>query len=151
MKRFPVLAAWSACSLFLAGCGGGGDSLKVPPLHPVSGTVKLDGKPLPGASVTFLPVGESKVQVASGVTDDAGHFTVAYVNGEPGAAEGEYKVLISKMMLPDGKPLAPGMMAATAGARDIIPMKYKNPDDLINKIMVSAGGKSDLVFELKSK
>lgn len=138
-------------AIVVSGCGGSGDALKVPPLQPVSGTIMLDGKPLPGASVTFLPVGDTKGQVSSGNTDDSGKFTVNYVNGQPGVPEGEYKVLVSKLVQRDGKPLEPGMSAAMVGAIDMIPTKYKNPDDLVNRIAVTSGGKKDLVFELKSK
>jgi len=37
------------CTLFVSGCGQSG-----PPLGFVAGTVKLDGKPVPGALVTFI-------------------------------------------------------------------------------------------------
>lgn len=111
----------------------------------------LDGKPLAGASVTFMPVEGTKGQVSTGVTGADGKFTVQYTNGQPGVPQGDYKVLVSKMVQRDGKPLEAGMSAAMVGAIDLIPMKYKNPDDLINRIAVGSGGKQDLVFELKSK
>lgn len=135
---------------WLAGCGGGGDTLKVPPLLAVSGKVTLDGQPLPSASVMFLPKPGTKGQGAAASTGEDGSFTLKYNNGEPGCPAGEYVVLISKLQTKDGKPIPAGQTAADADAVDIIPARYKDPDAPTNSISVT-GAKSDLVFELKSK
>lgn len=62
--------------------------------YPVKGVVKLDGAPVAGATVTFLPDGE-KGQPASGMTDSQGNFTLS-TNNVDGAMAGNYKVTISK-------------------------------------------------------
>ncbi len=78
--------------LIAAGCGG--ESF---PLAPVSGTVTLDGKPLPEARVFFEPKRKGE-NVNSGfgstaTTDDRGRFQLSSREGE-GAVIGEHYVLI---------------------------------------------------------
>lgn len=61
----------------------------------VEGIVKLDGKPLEGASVLFFPMGKNS-QAARGTTDSAGVFHLSTFAQEDGAIPGEYKVLVTK-------------------------------------------------------
>jgi hypothetical protein len=68
---------------------------------PVSGTVTLDGKPVEGATVTFLVLGDDKEgRPATGQTDKTGTFHLKTGN-EDGARPGEYKVVVSKNDLAD--------------------------------------------------
>jgi hypothetical protein len=60
---------------------------------PVTGVVKLDGKPVAGAAVTFLS--SDGKHTATGTTDDGGNFTLSCTEGE-GAFPAEYKVTVSK-------------------------------------------------------
>lgn len=71
--------------VFLMGCG--------PSKSPVTGSVTLDGKPLPGATVVFTSEDGSKV--ATGFSDDDGKFKLSYQNG-PGIPHGTYKVTVNK-------------------------------------------------------
>lgn len=73
--------------LALAGCGGAGRTAPVPTAA-VSGKVTLDGKPLPGATVTFFTDQWSSV----GKTSSTGEFKLVQ-----GAAVGGNKVTISKV------------------------------------------------------
>ena len=83
----------------LNGCGR-----RLPSVVPVQGTVLLDGKPLPLASVTFVPLldrfGAESNSTAG--TDENGHFTLtcAY-NNQPGAVVGKHVVLVTESPLPD--------------------------------------------------
>jgi len=70
-----------------AGCG---DSK----LSPVTGTVQLDGKPLPNAGVMFTPALTPSVgKVAAGRTDSAGRFSLSTKN-RYGAISAAYNVAI---------------------------------------------------------
>jgi len=65
----------------------------------VTGTVTLDGEPVEGASVQFIPlVEEGLIEPAGGITDARGVYRLSSLNGDPerGAVEGEYQVLVSK-------------------------------------------------------
>jgi hypothetical protein len=68
------------------GCGGSG-TVKV------RGTVTLDGKPLRGAVVTFVPSGE-KGRAASGATQADGSFQLTTFKPDDGALPGDYKVTV---------------------------------------------------------
>lgn len=70
---------------------------------PVSGEVKLNGKPLAGAVVTFQPTGNFKkgspqptATGSTGRTDALGHYTLELVHpSRAGAVIGEHTVTIS--------------------------------------------------------
>jgi len=84
------------CGLWLlSGCFGGGGN--VPELIEVSGTVTLDGQPLPDAAVNFIPVvqGNEESRPASGTTDTDGEYSLQYSSSQTGARPGNYRVSIS--------------------------------------------------------
>jgi hypothetical protein len=87
-KRCVGWASFLAAVLVTsAGCGGGSKPVKV------EGTVTLDGKPLPRATVSFMPVGEGRA--ASGETDADGIFRLTTFRTNDGALPGEYKVIVT--------------------------------------------------------
>jgi hypothetical protein len=72
------------------GCAG--KRRELPPLGEVSGTISLDGQPLPKASVTFVPF--ERGQASHGSTDDAGRYRLVYTTNTPGAVVGSHRVEI---------------------------------------------------------
>lgn len=80
--------ALSALALATAGCGPG-----APRLYKAGGTVTRNKEPLVGAQVTFA---YSDGNFASGFTDQAGKFELAYMNRPGGTVPGKCKVTISK-------------------------------------------------------
>lgn len=88
----------------IVGCGPGASTV------PVSGTVTQNGKPVEGATVTFLRGGGdiSKGELAIGKTDASGKFELTTHFGSKssaaGAPPGEYKVTVSKAVPPPGIP-----------------------------------------------
>src|SRR6266849_3541803 len=80
-------------SLVLVGCGGGAGAKHVA-VFKVTGTVTLQGKPLPRAIVTFSP--KEGQPVAFGMTNDKGEFTLTTYTDGDGAAAGSYGVVVSK-------------------------------------------------------
>jgi hypothetical protein len=82
-----IVISMGLCLLVLSGCGGPAN------VGRVSGTVKLDGQPLPDANVTFSPV--TKGSSALGRTDSSGQYTLQYTAGASGAELGENRVSIS--------------------------------------------------------
>ncbi len=76
--------------LFLAsilGCGDGG-----PELGTVKGKVTLDGKPVPNATLTFIPQFEGSPSY--GITDSNGDYTLAFTDTKKGAMLGSFDVQI---------------------------------------------------------
>src|SRR5690242_15276582 len=89
-----IVGLWLAAALAAAGLGCSGDSGR----HKVKGKVTLDGQPLQGAEITFIPSGSG--EHATGFSGADGTFEVNSTNA-PGAAPGDYKVVIVKMKSPE--------------------------------------------------
>jgi hypothetical protein len=81
-----VVLLLSPLLLASAGCGNRN-------LSKVEGVVTLDGEPLQGALVSFVPVGQGRA--ASGLTDSNGYFRLTTLSTDDGAVPGEYKVIIA--------------------------------------------------------
>jgi len=64
----------------------------------VAGTVTLQGKPVAGAAVTFVPAGEEG-EAASAITDSNGKYALTTFRAGDGARPGEYRVKVSKQEL----------------------------------------------------
>src|SRR6266481_2084761 len=88
LRKLCALPRLFLCAVILttAGCGGLSKPIKV------KGIVTLDGKPLPGATVTFTPLAEG--HVASGRTDQDGSFRLTTFQTDDGALAGSYKVVV---------------------------------------------------------
>jgi hypothetical protein len=134
--------------LYLAGCGPKHPNL--PAQYPVTGTIRLDGKPLIGAGIMFLPRGETRGTGAFGMTDDAGKYTLKTDYGGPGAPEGEFAVTISKVVNRDGTPYVFNPDVAEAGERETLPAHYNDSMKTILDAKVPKGGDT-IDFDLKSK
>src|SRR5437667_11192293 len=72
----------------LAGTGCGSKPMGI------KGKVTLDGAPVPGASVEFVP--EDGGHSAVGMTDNEGKFSLTTYKTGDGALRGEYRVVIKK-------------------------------------------------------
>ena len=87
MLRQIFLTGWVA--LLLTGCGDGG-----PELCEVEGTVTLDGKPLVGAELTFVPQNVPTTMISYGLTNEAGHYELAFTASKTGAIPATHQVRI---------------------------------------------------------
>jgi hypothetical protein len=131
------------------GCGGARTS-------PVTGVVLLDGKPLAGATVTFVAGGTGRD--ATGETDKEGQFTMSTFEPRDGVLPGTYKVVIS---LPEGTPdpktytTSEDAMSGAAKAPakkkagPTIADKYSRAD--LTPLTQEVPVKGKVVFELTSK
>lgn len=84
-----MVVALSVLLLGLPGCGGSGDQ---PELGQVSGTIKLDGKPLSGVAVVFQP---DSGRPARGVTNSEGKYELTYIRETRGTKVGHNRVEIA--------------------------------------------------------
>ena len=143
MQWGALLIATSAL-LFVAGCGGDGK------VAPVSGVVKLNGKPVADVEVLFQPeAGDSTKSPgppATGVTGADGRYTLKVIGeAKAGATVGKNYVLFSgkaaaEDFSEDGKKR--GKPAVS------IPPRYSNEAKM--QFDVPRGGTSSADFELKS-
>ena len=150
MKMFSVRCAWLWLVVAVAGCVGSPSNL--PQLVPVSGTVMLDGEPLSGAVVTFIPTESTRGTGANGYTDTAGKYEIVANHGGKGAPEGTYKVLIAKLVMPDGSdfPINSNIAPLDSPARQILPARYSE----VNQTELTAtvrDGANTIDFPLTSK
>ncbi len=157
---FTVLGFAAACGL--AGCNTSPqmdyDSVG---LVDVSGTVRLDGKPLPNAVVVFeSPDG----QFSAGVTNDSGRYQLQFDSQASGVTPGEKTVRISTAQkitgvnTEEGSEEAPpgegseesGEPAESGGqSKELVPEKYNKRSEL--KKTVKPDESQTFDFELKSK
>ena len=130
------------------GCGGGSSG---PPLVPVEGTVTFEGQPLANANVQLIPQGQNLGQTGFAKTDTAGKFAIGTADGKTkGAAAGEYKVVISKHVKPDGSDYVarPDEDPMLANFKELLPAVYSNPEQTKLSTNVPAEGKKDVSFKL---
>ena len=95
--------------LLVSGCGEGNTLGR----HPISGTVTLDGAPLPQGNIAFQPT--SGGATSSGATITAGKYSMDAAKGLP---SGTYRVVINSSS--GSKDVAPTELPGEAptGARD---------------------------------
>jgi hypothetical protein len=126
-----AIAYWVSSSVMSAGRG-------LPELGRVSGVVTLDGAPLAGATVTFMPAiedEEAAARIASsvGMTNEQGEYSLMYVKDVAGAAVGPHHVMIS---------------APQPNGAEALPRKYNTASELEFEVKP---GSNDAPFKLTSK
>jgi Carboxypeptidase regulatory-like domain len=128
-------------ALALAGCAGG-------PV-PVEGKVTMNGKPVAGATVVFIP--ERGGPEAGAQTDNEGNFQLTGTKTE-GITPGEYRVTVSKMEWPPGvTPPDPTKMSfpSVLSKRQTVPLKYTVQDKTPLRVTVPNGGTKDVHLALE--
>jgi hypothetical protein len=109
MNRTPWFALFLAASILPnAGCGGT-SAPEGPKRYPASGILKVVGEPAAGAMLRFVPTkvrGNSPAELAmkplAAMASIDGRFAVMNGDGDIGAPEGEYKLLVLWLKEPPG-------------------------------------------------
>lgn len=151
-RIFSLFVGWSGLLLVAGGCGSGD-------MIPVEGVVTLDGQPLEGAAVSFVP--DQTGRPAQGETDAAGKFKLSTAAAGQGVVPGKYKVGVSKMekpagaggASPDGKVQLSGPPTGKGPPpipKSLVPGKYVNPNTSEITVVVEIGMEA-VQIELKSK
>lgn len=149
-----VIAMISAIS----GCGSQSDVSFMKDAVPATGRVTVDGKPLPGASIRFIPTIQSAGgREATAVTDDSGAYEMSTLaprvspDQTKGVIPGEYVVVLSRVAMPDGSPPPPDIIdendAISKGLKQYVPAKYTEPETSPLRVTVVAP-KAENNFEL---
>jgi hypothetical protein len=89
-RTLPVLTLFAACCV--AGCSGG------PKMAEVSGTVRLNGKPMAKVMVEFVPDARTGKR-STGTTDQNGLYTLVCDDQRPGAIVGPHRVLLHDLAI----------------------------------------------------
>lgn len=165
VESIEIQGAWLLLVALIlnAGCG---DNSNFPKTYPVTGTVKLNGTAVEGATVTFQLM-EGK-ESAIGSTDKSGMFSLSMFRPNDGAVAGQYKVSISKddvepvkssALVPGqiasgdlpadyGPPTSGGTKGAT-GPKNSLPAKYANGDSSALRATVDTKAKNHFDYDLK--
>lgn len=126
----------AALVLLAVGCSRGG-----PEIASVSGRVTMDGKPLPNASVVFIP---ENGRPAGANTDADGRYVLNFSQGRKGAIPG--KSMIRIMTLRDPTPGEDGK--SIPGSKETVPARYNTATELT--FDVQAKKRNVANFDLKS-
>lgn len=121
----------------LAGCGNNSG----PALGQVTGTVTMDGQPLPSAMVSFYP--DTGGRSAHGMTDDSGKFLLRYTGMKDGALVDTHKVKIET-----GVQLSESETSTKPKKVPQLPKKYNQETELTAKV---ERGSNTFDFDLQSK
>ncbi|QDT29403.1 hypothetical protein Enr10x_47560 [Gimesia panareensis] len=160
LKRSKSLLYFTllSCSVsaLLTGCGGGAEGER-PNRTPVSGTVTYNGEPVEGASISFVPVDQTKGQNANGLTDNAGLFQMGTFEGTDGVVAGEYTVMITQFepaevsqALPEDDPNYDPNPKPQPPPENLLPEKYASADNSGLTVTVEDGKEiADLKFDLQ--
>jgi|LSQX01.2.fsa_nt_gb hypothetical protein len=132
--RHILLVAIIAAAALAAACGCG-RSQDVPDLGLVTGTVTLDGTPVPGLLVMFEP---TDAALSTGTTNASGEYELWYTNKVKGAAIGKHVVRIEAFQ--DGE--------QGGGNRPVaIPGRYNTDSTLTAEVQA---GENTINFDLVS-
>ncbi len=124
--------------LFLASC----EKKKVQlPQFDIGGTVTLDSKPLEGATVKFVPFGTTGGSGAEGITNASGEYKLTGHRAGESMIDGDYKVVISRWLMPDGNLVPKGQMPANVGALESLPASSSSLGSTVHRAKVSASAK----------
>jgi hypothetical protein len=161
IRRQPFVVRCSVLGLaFIAACGRPADGRK---LIPTSGRVTLDGKLLEGAIVTFVPKSANAV-AASATTDAMGRYNLLTPGASrPGIAPGDYAVTLIKMetrqLVTAEQAVAAAKMTSaglsmpppTTESIQILPPKYRDPDESGFTATISEQERKSVDFDVKSR
>ncbi|WP_166830743.1 DUF4198 domain-containing protein [Thalassoroseus pseudoceratinae] len=128
MKPVSWLVLFSGLALTL-GCGGSGD--EGPEVLPVTGIVTLNSEPLADADIKLFPIGDTPGVGGFARTDAEGKFELQYNRGGQGAPAGEYRVQVSRRMMPDGSPVPADddTPPIESPATETLPRMYSDPNN----------------------
>ena len=125
----------------------------VPRIKPVSGKITLNGKPMEGIVVSFLPMAEGGTMTV-GQTREEGKYKLSYL-GMLGCAPGQYQVMLSYKTTPDGKVVTLEMQSALVMPKEAtqaverMPKEYGPGNKTLTATVPAEGG--EINFDLKGE
>jgi len=151
MTFVPDQLRRSVLLLALAGAAGCGSRAAGPETFPVTGEVLLDGQPVSGADISFMPTADATdAAPAQAVTDAAGRFLVTSVFDQgrisaPGMRPGSYLIEVTQL-----ERSATGASLSRKPS-NLLPEKYASAASSGFSTMVAPDGKNHVVLTLTAK
>jgi hypothetical protein len=122
-------------------------------LVPARGRITLDGKPLPRVVVVFMPVSSDSGTHSIAETRDDGTFELSHLY-QTGTAPGDYRVMVTRLVGPTGKPVDLEERSADRksydynNAKELVPKRYSDYSQTELRATVREGG-PPLAFDLE--
>lgn len=119
----------------------------------MTGSVTVDGKPLEGIRLSFMPMSGTKaIGGCWAVTDADGTYTVMHVSKKEGIPIGQYHVLVSRRVKPDGSPLGPDESPTMVQSQESINPMYSDPSRVgkHNEVAVTDKGATNVNLKVSS-
>lgn len=132
-RRIRVVCAAVVC--LSLGCGDGGG----PQLGNVTGVITMNGTPVPGVNVTFIP--EGKGSPSYGGTDKDGVYRLMFNRQRTGAELGKHQVMIENRE-PETDDSGNRILS---GVIITVPPKYSQPGTLSTEVR---SGQNQVNFDL---
>lgn len=141
----------------IVGCGGGSEI----PVVPVTGQVMLNGQPVEGASVAFIPQSPDG-RAAAATTDSDGRYELQTAGADsPGAVPGAYQVTVSKFEVKTVRTPEQALAEVQKGSSllappteessNVLPAKYLDPGRSGFSATVSETDENVFDFALEGK
>jgi hypothetical protein len=96
--------------------------------YPVTGEVRVDGKPFKGLTVVLRPIDKTsfkRQEIPQGISDENGKFSIHTYSSTDGAPSGDYKVGIALMQPVDEEG---GDQVKREPGQPLFPLKYADPE-----------------------
>lgn len=147
-KIVKVQARIISCLLvLLVGCGKQPADVPTVPIHPVSGVVTLDGKPIEGARLTLISLqGQQPGDITpNGISDAEGKFQISTYSVGDGAPDGAYAITVSWPEIRNAGGSEPEY------GKERLPRKYQQPEQSGFVVTVSEDLQEPVKLELQKK
>jgi hypothetical protein len=128
----------------LSGCSPSG-----PTYNTVQGTVRVDGQPVEGAVIVFMPQPGSDVHGGSARTGPDGRYDVRSSQW-PGLQSGSYRVMIRRFVRPDGTTVPQGISPESVECKQVIPHPYADAQSTTLTVTIDQK-KQEIDFDIDTK
>lgn len=151
-STFLLLAIGVAVGL-LNGCGSG-DTRNLPATVTATGYVYLDGKPVEGAAVVFIPENIDTGYPAQAISNAQGYFELQAFDKKKGAVPGNYVVQVAKTVeiaMEGAQVQGESEDFRAVTYKNVLPAKYANIATSDLKQTIPDSGIKDIRLDLRSQ
>ncbi|MGL4941741.1 MAG: carboxypeptidase-like regulatory domain-containing protein [Thermoguttaceae bacterium] len=151
MKKICCVVVFCTLLSAMQGCGESGPRTKG--VVPAAGVLTLSGKPIEGATITFVPSG-GEGQPASAMSDSSGRFALGALTPGEGALPGKYQVAVSRkndvtpLTIEERNRLSDAGKAYKVVYEYIVPQKYERYNASGIEITIPTTGNKEIKLEL---
>ncbi len=124
----------------------------------VTGVIKMDGEPIEGVSISFVPKTDGQGELAAGTSVAGGAYEIKTLSGDivDGTVPGTYTVVLRKSeVLWDGKswmhPAGGGEPVKSTTLKELLPKQYTSSATSPFTATVEKGKPNTFDFDIKSK